>query len=52
MITSRALPFPLDLPAGRALSLDLREASAMMEAGVPDGKNGVLARATQALNVA
>ena len=47
-ITSLTLPFPLDLPVGRAL--DLREASAMMEAGVPGGRNGVLthdARATQ-----
>ena len=40
MITSRAFPFPLDLPAGRVL--DVREASAMMEAGVPGGENGVL----------
>ena len=39
MITSLTLPFPLDLPMGRAL--DLREVSAMMEAGVPGGKNGV-----------
>jgi hypothetical protein len=53
-ITSLALQlsFPLDLPVGRAL--DLREALAMMEAGVPGGKNGVLthdARATRALKV-
>ena len=36
MITSLTLPFPLDLPMGRAL--DLREVSAMMEAGVPGGR--------------
>lgn len=51
MITSRAFLL-LDFQPGRAL--DLREASAMMKAGVPGGKNGVLthdASATRALKV-